>query len=119
MQRLILSFDIAGEGEVAPSPLPAVPGRTAAHFPGRVLLDSLAMFADGDIAQATLVERPGIATVNPTTGDVAYRDFPDLLTTNIAFGGPDMMDAWVCLSTTGKLAKCRFDKPGMKLAFNA
>jgi gluconolactonase len=30
-----------------------------------------------------------------------------------------MMDAWVCLSTTGKLAKCRFDKPGMKLAFNA
>lgn len=119
MQRLILSFDIIGEGEVAPSPLGAIPGRVAAHFPGRVLLDSLAMFADGDIAQATLVDRPGIATVNPTTGDVAYRDFPDLLTTNIAFGGPDMMDAWVCLSTTGRLARCRFEKPGMKLAFNA
>ena len=119
MQRLILSFDIAGEGEVAPSPLAAVPGRVAAHFPGRVLLDSLAMFADGDIAQATLVDRAGIATVNPATGDVSYRDFPDLLTTNIAFGGPDMMDAWVCLSTTGKLARCRFDKPGLRLAFNA
>ncbi|QMW22758.1 SMP-30/gluconolactonase/LRE family protein [Sandaracinobacteroides saxicola] len=118
MQRLILSFEITGEGEVAPSPLAAVPGRVAASFPGRVLLDSLAMFADGDIAQATLVERPGIATVNPATGDVSYRDFPDLLTTNIAFGGADMREAAVCLSTTGRLAMTRFDKPGLRLAFN-
>jgi gluconolactonase len=118
MQRLILAFDITGEGEVAASQLAAVPGRVVAHFPNRVLLDSLAMFADGDIAQATLVDRPAIATVKPDTGGVVYREFPDLLTTNIAFGGPDMMDAWVCLSTTGKLVKTRFDKPGLRLAFN-
>lgn len=119
MQRLILSFDLIGEGEVAPPMLAALPGRVAASFPGRVLLDSLAMFADGDIAQATLADRPGIATVNPNTGDISYREFPDLLTTNIAFGGADMRDGYVCLSTTGKLAMARFDKPGMRLAYNA
>jgi gluconolactonase len=50
---------------------------------------------------------------------VVYHPFPDLLTTNIAFGGADMMDAAICLSTTGKLALARWDEPGLKLAFNA
>ena len=116
-QRLLLAFDIVGPGEVAPSPIPALPGRVVTSFPGRILLDSLAIEADGNIAQATLVERPGIASVDPATGAVEWFDFPDLLTTNIAFGGDDMMDAWVCLSTTGQLAKCRWPRPGLRLAF--
>ena len=68
---------------------------------------------------ATLVERPGIASVDPATGAKAWRDFPDLLTTNIAFGGRDMMDAWVCLSATGKLARTRWSRPGLRLAHYA
>ncbi len=115
----ILAFDIAGPGEVAPSPLPAVPGRLVADFPGRILLDSLGMLASGKIAQATLLDRPGIGVANPATGEVVYHDFPDLLTTNIAFGGADMMDAAVTLSTTGKLAIARWDEPGLRLNFNA
>jgi gluconolactonase len=118
MQRLILSFDITGEGTVAPSLFDAVPGRIAASFPGGTLLDSLAMFADGDIAQATLLGNAGIATVNPATGTIGYGDFPDLLTTNVAFGGADMMAAAVCLSSTGRLALARWNKPGLRLAFN-
>ena len=39
--------------------------------------------------------------------------------TNIAFGGEDMMDAYVTLSGTGKLIKCRWPEPGLKLNFNA
>lgn len=117
--RHILAFDIIGLGEVAESPLAAIPGRMVAHFPGRVLLDSMAVLADGRIAQATLVERPGVATVDPATGDIDYTDFPDLLTTNIAFGGSDMRDAAICLSTTGKLALARWPHPGMRLPFNA
>ena len=45
--------------------------------------------------------------------------FPDLLTTNIVFGGDDMMDAWVTLSTSGRLAKCRWPRPGLRLAHYA
>ncbi len=115
----ILAFDIVGSGAVAPSPLPAVPGRLVADFPGRTLLDSLAMLASGRIAKATLVDRPGIGVADPATGEVVHHPFPDLLTTNIAFGGADMRDAAVCLSTTGKLARARWDEPGLRLAFNA
>lgn len=118
-ERLLLAFDIVGEGEVAPSPLPALPGRVVTSFPGRVLLDSLAVAADGTVCVATLVEAPGIAQVDPATGQYDIVGFPDLLTTNIAFGGADLQDAWVCLSTTGKLAKCRWDRPGLKLAYYA
>ncbi len=115
----ILAFDITGPGEVAPSPLTAIPGRVVARYPARVLLDSMAVLASGRIAQATLVAQPGIGVADPATGAIEQFDFPDLLTTNIAFGGADMMDAAVCLSTTGKLALCRWPEPGLRLAFNA
>ncbi len=114
--RLLLAFDITGPGTVAPSPLPALPGRVVTSFPGYTLLDSLAMEADGRIAVATLVERPGICSVDPATGAQEDFAFPDLLTTNIVFGGDDMMDAWVCQSATGKLARCRWPRPGLRLA---
>ena len=116
-ERLLLAWDIVAPGEVEPSPLPALPGRVVTSWPGRILLDSLAVESDGRIAQATLVERSGICSVDPATGAQEFFDFPDLLTTNICFGGDDMMDAWVCLSTTGRLARCRWPRPGLRLAF--
>ncbi len=115
----ILAFDIIGPGEVAPSLLPAIPGRLVADYPGRTLLDSLAMLESGRIAQATLVERPGIGVADPSTGAIDWHEFPDLLTTNIAFGGADMRDAAVTLSSTGRLALARWDEPGLRLHFNA
>jgi gluconolactonase len=40
------------------------------------------------------------------------------MTTNICFGGDDMCDAWITCSSTGKLFKTRWPRPGLKLAFN-
>jgi gluconolactonase len=114
----ILAFEVTGPGEVAPSPLAAVPGEVVARFPARVLLDSMAMLESGKIAQATLLARPGIGVADPATGEIAFHDFPDLLTTNIAFGGADRRDAAVTLSTTGRLALARWDEPGLRLHFN-
>jgi gluconolactonase len=114
--RNLLAFKVLGPGRLSPVPPESFfPGQPVATFPGRTLLDSLAVTADGDVCVATLLENAGIAEVNPASGSIHYRAFPDLLTTNIAFGGPDMMDAWVTLSTTGKLAKVRWGKPGLKL----
>ena len=44
---------------------------------------------------------------------------PDLFTTNLCFGGPDMQDVWITASSTGKIYKGRWPRPGLKLAFNA
>ncbi|WP_303812828.1 SMP-30/gluconolactonase/LRE family protein [Sandarakinorhabdus limnophila] len=118
-RRVVLGFDIVSPGVLAPEPLPAVPGRYVTTWANKTYLDSLAIEANGNIAQATLIESAGITSIDPVTGAQEYFSFPDLLTTNICFGGADMMDAWVCLSTTGKLAKCRWPRPGLKLNHNA
>ncbi|MEE4349241.1 MAG: SMP-30/gluconolactonase/LRE family protein [Pacificimonas sp.] len=118
-ERQLLALDITGDGEVAPGPLASFPGRVAYGWAGRTLLDSLAVDAEGNVCVATLIETPGIASVNPAAGTAEQFDFPDILTTNICFGGEDMQDAWVCLSTTGQLAKVRWPRPGLRLAHYA
>jgi gluconolactonase len=85
---------------------------------GPIGFDSLAVTASGNVCVATVFEG-GIATVTPS-GMVSVRRIPEeRYVTNIAFGGPDMRDAYVTLSSSGKLVKLRWDEPGLKLAFNA
>lgn len=88
-----------------------------ATAPGAVGFDSLAVTAAGNACIATLYEG-GISTVSPD-GWVAKLDIPDeKYVTNIAFGGDDMRDAYISLSTSGRLARMRWDEPGLKLAYN-
>jgi gluconolactonase len=87
-------------------------------FPGRQMLDSLAIEADGTVAVGKVAEGSGIARIDPATGESALVEFPDRLPTNIAFGGADMRDAYVTLSSTGRLARTRWQAPGMRLPFN-
>ncbi|CCW19761.1 Gluconolactonase [Sphingobium indicum BiD32] len=122
LHRTLLSFAIAAPGEfIAETSLTSMffAGSVVTTFPGRQALDSLAVAADGSVCVATLVERAGIATVDVKTGGISYREFPDLFTTNIAFGGDDMQNAWVTLSSSGRLLKTRWDRPGLKLAHYA
>ena len=114
--RLLLAFDILGPGELAPT-LPA--GRVVTSFPGRQQLDSMALTADGRICVGAIFEDPGVAVVDPATGGFTLRSYPDIFPTNICFGGEDMQDAWVTLSTTGRLVKTRWDRPGHRLPFYA
>lgn len=119
LHRTLLAFDLKAPGVVVPdTSLVSMffAGRVVTTFPGRQVLDSLAVLADGSVCVATLVEKAGIATVDVSNGAISYRAFPDLFTTNIAFGGADMQDAWITLSSTGKLLKTRWDRPGLKLA---
>ena len=83
---------------------------------GPVGFDSLAVTAAGNICVATL-HLGGITTITPD-GRTAKRRFDDRYTTNIAFGGADMCDAYITLSSTGLLVRVRWDEPGLKLAFN-
>ena len=93
-------------------------GRVVLTLPGFQWFDSLAVEADGGVCVATLFNG-GITTIDPATGAGEHTTFPDPVTTNICFGGADMRDAWVTCSSTGRLYKCRWPRPGLKLAFNA
>jgi gluconolactonase len=87
-----------------------------ASAPGDVSFDSLAVTAAGNICVGTLREG-GITTLTPA-GATRFRAFDDRYVTNIAFGGADMMDAYLTLSTTGRLVKVRWDEPGLRLNYN-
>ena len=110
------AFDVAEPGVLGPAPGFA-PGRVVFTLPGFQLLDSLAVEAGGKVCVATIING-GITAFDPD-GTTEHFPFPDLITTNICFGGADMRDAWITCSSTGKLYKCRWPRPGLKLNFNA
>lgn len=110
------AFDLESPGVIKPAS-PFNGGRVVATMPGLQYFDSLAMTAAGNVCVATILNG-GITTITPG-GDFHHTAFPDLIVTNIAFGGDDMQDAYVTFSSTGQLAKCRWPEPGLKLNFNA
>ncbi|MHB8528128.1 MAG: SMP-30/gluconolactonase/LRE family protein [Caulobacteraceae bacterium] len=109
-------FDVDTPGVLAPPP-GFVPGRSVCNLPGVQYLDSLAVEAGGKVCVATILNG-GITTFDPD-GSTEHFSVPDLITTNICFGGADMRDAWITASSTGKLYKYRWPRPGLKLNFNA
>ena len=117
----VWSFDLVSPGVLGPHE-GFRPGRLLATLPDYQLLDSLAIQADGAVCVATLM-RGGISIVDAGTGAVEFVGLPDALAdpyvTNICFGGADMRDAWITCSTTGRLLKTRWAKPGLRLNFNA
>lgn len=116
MTARLWAFDIESPGVLAPSPLP-IPGRIVATLPGLQFLDSLAIEADGRVCVATLLNG-GITTITPD-GAFEHLALPDLFPTNICFGGSDMRDAYVTLSGTGRIAKLRWPRPGLRLNFSS
>jgi gluconolactonase len=109
------SFDIAEPGVLAPA-AGFAPGNVVCNLPGYQLLDSLAVEAGGKVCVATIIN--GGITAFDTDGSTEHFAFPDVIVTNICFGGADMRDAWITASGTGKLYKTRWPRPGLKLNFN-
>jgi gluconolactonase len=116
MMGRLYEFEIPSPGVMTPQESMA-PGRVVCTLPGFQWLDSLAMEASGRICVGTLWNG-GVTTFEPS-GAYEHTAFPDPVTTNICFGGPDMQDAWITCSSTGKLYKVRWPRPGLKLPFNA
>jgi gluconolactonase len=113
----VWALAIESPGVLAPATGLFSAGSVLGPLPGYQLLDSLAVEAGGKVCVATLVNG-GITAFDPAGGTEHYA-VPDPLTTNICFGGPDMRTAFITASSTGKLYKCRWPRPGLKLAFNA
>jgi len=116
MTARLWAFDLSAPGEVKKAGMFSK-GRVVATMPGLQYFDSLAVTAAGNIAVATILNG-GITTITPD-GERSHEMFPDMFVTNICYGGEDMCDAWITLSSTGKLAKCRWHEPGLKLNYYA
>jgi gluconolactonase len=110
------AFDVAETGVLGP-PDGFAPGRIVCNLPGYQLLDSLAVEADGKVCVATIIN--GGITAFSLDGTTQHYPFPDLVVTNICFGGADMTTAWITASATGKLYRAKWPRPGLKLNFNA
>jgi gluconolactonase len=111
------AFEITGPGEIKRQPWPSPNGGRLVRGMGDYqLFDSLAVEANGNICVATLFK--GAVTVISPDGDIVEQiTMPDLYTTNICFGGPDLKTAYITLSNSGRLVAADWKRSGLKLAY--
>ena len=113
----VWAWDIAAPGQIRPRAWPATYGGTlVGSGDGIAKFDSLAVSASGKVCVASLY-KCAVAEIDPPSGAVRYHAFPDLMVTNICFGGPDLRTAYVTLSHEGRLAKCEWHEPGLQLEY--
>ncbi|HTO41752.1 MAG TPA: SMP-30/gluconolactonase/LRE family protein [Rhizomicrobium sp.] len=94
------------------------PANFEGAYPGLAYFDSLGVQADGGVCVATILAG-GISTFWPDSKKFEHTPLPDLLCTNICWGGSDMKTAYVTMSSTGKLASMDWRSPGLRLNYNA
>ena len=115
--RRLIAWDIIGEGKLDTKPWPAISWGELIMAPeGAKRFDSLALEANGNICVATLLTG-GITVASPEGGVVEFIPLPDIMTTNICFGGPDLKTAYITLSGAGRLIAMDWPRPGLPLNF--
>ncbi len=108
----VWAFALSNPGTLETS----VPRRMLAQIPDYHMFDSLAVDARGYVCVATLITG-GITAHAPDGAAVEFHPMPDVLTTNIAFGGEALKTAYVTLSSTGKLVSMPWPQAGLRLNF--
>jgi gluconolactonase len=98
--------------------MPGTPNMTPVTLPGLQWVDSLKVEAGGLVCVGTLFNG-GITVIDPAKGTADHVAAPDMLVTNLCFGGADMQDVWITCSGTGCIYKGRWPRPGLELAANA
>ena len=115
----VWSWPLAGSGRLAGAD--GVPGgppgaNLLVGLPGMQLLDSLAVDGEGHVCVGTLING-GITVISPDGTSVEHLPMPDVLATNICFGGDDLRTAYVTCSATGTLVSTPWPRSGLKLSF--
>ena len=91
-------------------------GKPVAGLGGYQMFDSLAVEAGGNVCVATLISGC-ISVIAPDGTLVEQVPTGDRVTTNIAFGGPDLKTAYITLSGRGELIAMDWARPGLPLNF--
>ena len=111
------SLPLTAPGEPAPVQ-GLMPANFEGAYPGLGYFDSLGVQADGGVCVATILAG-GISTFWPSNKKFEHTPLPDLIVTNICWGGRRLETAYVTMSSTGKLVEMTWRSPGLKLAYNA
>jgi len=110
-------FRVSAPGEIHKEPWPSPHGgRLLAGPGGYQRFDSLAVDAGGHVCVATLING-GITMVSADGARVEHVSMPDLYTTNLCFGGPELRTAYVTLSMGGRLVATEWPRPGLALNY--
>jgi gluconolactonase len=112
----LTAFNIIAPGKVDDAAGPGGPGIPVYRPAGYKFFDSLGVEECGNICVATIGEC-GISVISPAGELVEFVVTDDIFTTNICWGGPDRMDAYITLSGSGRLVKTRWARPGLKLQY--
>ncbi len=110
----VWAYALASPGEIDTSQ----PRVMLAQRPEYHMFDSLAVDAVGNVCVATLITG-GISIHSPDGQQVEFIETPDVLTTNIAFGGTGLETAFITLSSTGQLIKTAWSTSGLRLNFSS
>ena len=112
------AYDLSAPGTVKPRDViyRGERGKPIAGLGGYQMFDSLAVEASGNVCVATLISGC-ISVIAPDGTVVEQVPTGDRVTTNIAFGGPELKTAYITLSGKGELIAMDWARPGLPLNF--
>ena len=110
------SFSLSGPGEIesANGPYRGEKGRCLMGLGGYQMFDSLAVDGEGHIAVATLITG-AVSDIWPDGSRADQYVLPDMMVTNVCFGGPGLRTAYATLSMGGTLVSFEWPRAGLKL----
>ena len=104
-----------GQIESANGPYRGEKGRVVVGLGGYQMFDSLAVDAEGHICAATLITG-AVSDIWPDGSRVDQYMLPDMMVTNVCFGGPGLRTAYATLSMGGRLVSFEWPRAGLPLA---
>jgi len=112
------AFALSGPGQIesANGPYRGEKGRVVVGLGGYQMFDSLAVDAEGHICVATLVTG-AVSDIWPDGSRVDQYTLPDMMVTNVCFGGRDLRTAFATLSMGGTLVSFEWPRPGLPLNY--
>lgn len=109
-------WELNGPGQIKANPRSANGGYYLGTVQGGLPLDSMAVDSEDNICIAAPGKGGGIVIFGPD-GNQEMVPTGDPLTTNICFGGPGLLTAFITLSFTGRLVACDWPVAGHDLAY--
>ena len=112
------AFKLSGPGEIesANGSYRGEKGTVIAGLGGYQMFDSLAVDGEGHVCVATLITG-AVSDIWPDGSRVDQYMLPDMMVTNVCFGGPGLRTAYATLSMGGTLVSFEWPRPGLPLHY--
>jgi gluconolactonase len=110
------AFRLSGPGEIesANGPYRGEKGTVVVGLGGYQMFDSLAVDSEGHVCVATLITG-AVSDIWPDGSGVDQYMLPDMMVTNVCFGGVELRTAFATLSMGGTLVSFEWPRPGLAL----